>query len=195
MGIVVIVWGVKCAFKLAKRSRSDRDFRRYRVISNTVCNLTRKDHRDHLEDITKDLIKNPRPFWRWLKNAMGGLYEEPTWYFVWSTCFAGVNSTKLLTNLNLSQRYFLYLHFTHGRHKLLFQFPHSSWVNTDRKYSPNASAFSCPEDITLPDRCKYRVHSLWLLKKALPSREETDISLSILNSKARFYTNALRVYY
>ena len=35
-----------------------------------------------------------------------------------------------------------------------------------------------------------RVQSLWLFKKALPSREEPDISLSILNSKARFYTNA-----
>ena len=32
-----------------------------------------------------------------------------------------------------------------------------------------------------------RVQSLWLLKKALPSREEPDISLSIMNSKARFH--------
>ena len=30
------------------------------------------------------------------------------------------------------------------------------------------------------------VHSLWLLKKALPSREEPDISLSIMNSKVAF---------
>ena len=67
----------KHAFKLAKRSRLDRDFRRYRVISNTVRNLTRKDHRDHLEDIIKDLIKNPRPFWRWLKNARGHGYGIP----------------------------------------------------------------------------------------------------------------------
>ena len=28
---------------------------------------------------------------------------------------------------------------------------------------------------------------LWLLKKALPSREEPDISLSIMNSKAHFH--------
>ena len=34
-------------------------------------------------------------------------------------------------------------------------------------------------------------HSLWLLKKALPSKEEPDISLSIVNIKARFYTHAL----
>ena len=39
---------------------------------------------------------------------------------------------------------------------------------------------------------------LWLLKKALPSREEPDISLSIVNSKARLhrlYTRALRAQY
>ena len=47
----------------------------------------------------------------------------------------------------------------------------------------------------LPEVESLRVKSLWLLKKALPSREEPDISLSIMNSKARFYTDALRVYY
>ena len=31
-----------------------------------------------------------------------------------------------------------------------------------------------------------RIQRLWLLKKALPSREELDISLSILNSKDAF---------
>jgi len=36
---------------------------------------------------------------------------------------------------------------------------------------------------------------LWHLKKALHSREGPDISLSILNSKARFYTIALHAYY
>ena len=47
----------------------------------------------------------------------------------------------------------------------------------------------------LPEVESLRVQSLWLLKKALPSRDEPDISLSILNSKAHFYTNALRAYY
>ena len=32
-----------------------------------------------------------------------------------------------------------------------------------------------------------RVQSLWLLKKGLSSREESDISLSIINSKACFH--------
>ena len=34
----------------------------------------------------------------------------------------------------------------------------------------------------LPEVGSLRFQSLWLLKKALPSREEPDISLSILNS-------------
>ena len=47
----------------------------------------------------------------------------------------------------------------------------------------------------LPEVESLRVQSLRLLKKALPSREEPDISLSVMNSKARFYTDALHVYY
>ena len=43
---------------------------------DTVHNLSRKDHRHHLEDITKDLIKNPRPFWRWLKETYTCLEES-----------------------------------------------------------------------------------------------------------------------
>ena len=38
----------KHAFKLAKRSQKDMHFRKYRVISNRVRDLTRKDHREHL---------------------------------------------------------------------------------------------------------------------------------------------------
>ena len=39
----------------------------------------------------------------------------------------------------------------------------------------------------LPEEESLRVQSLWLVKKALPSREEPDISLSIMNSKIRFH--------
>ena len=51
------------------------------------------------------------------------------------------------------------------------------------------------QGFVLPKVEGLRVHSLWLLNKALPSREEPDISLSILNSKACFYTHALLAYY
>ena len=39
--------------------------------------------------------------------------------------------------------------------------------------------------IYLPKVESLRVQSLWLLKIALPSREETDFSLALVNSKAR----------
>ena len=38
-----------------------------------------------------------------------------------------------------------------------------------------------------PELESLRVQSLWLLKKGLSSREESDISLSIVNSKACFH--------
>ena len=43
------------------------------------------------------------------------------------------------------------------------------------------------QGFVLPEVESLRVQSLWLLKKALPSREEPDISLSIVNSKACFF--------
>ena len=46
----------------------------------------------------------------------------------------------------------------------------------------------------LPEVESLRVQFLWLLKKALPSREEPDISLSFVNSQARFHLAALRAY-
>ena len=45
----------------------------------------------------------------------------------------------------------------------------------------------------LPEVESLRVQSLRLLKKALPSREKPDISLSLVNSKASFYTHTLCV--
>ena len=36
-----------------------------------VCRLTRKDHHDHLEEISQQLHSNQRIFWRWLKNIRG----------------------------------------------------------------------------------------------------------------------------
>ena len=33
--------------------------------------LTRRDHHDHLEEISRQLVRNQRIFWRWLKNVRG----------------------------------------------------------------------------------------------------------------------------
>ena len=47
------------------------------------------------------------------------------------------------------------------------------------------------QGFVLPEIESLEIRVCGFLKKALPSREEPDISLSIVNSKARFYTNAL----
>ena len=47
----------------------------------------------------------------------------------------------------------------------------------------------------LPEVENLRVQSLWLLKKALASMEETYLSLAIVISKAHFYTRTLCMYY
>ena len=58
----------KRAYKVMNRTSRDSDIRRYRALSNTVRDLTRNDHRLYLEEITKDLHMNQKPFWRWLKS-------------------------------------------------------------------------------------------------------------------------------
>ena len=54
----------KRSCKLAKRTGKDEDINRYR---NRVHDLTRRDHRENLENITNNLHNDQRPFWKWLK--------------------------------------------------------------------------------------------------------------------------------
>ena len=56
-------------FKKAKRTGKQNDILRYKRTSNAVRSLTRKDHYDHLEEISQQLDGNQRVFWRWLKKA------------------------------------------------------------------------------------------------------------------------------
>ena len=60
------------SYKVAKCTRKDNDYRRYRAVSNAVHDATRGDHRNHQEEITSNLHNDPRCFWRWLKNIRGG---------------------------------------------------------------------------------------------------------------------------
>ena len=47
----------------------DEDIKRYRKISKRVRDLTRRDHKEHLEDITNNSHNDQRAFWRWLKKT------------------------------------------------------------------------------------------------------------------------------
>ena len=55
------------AYKVAQRTQKEKDHQ-----SNVVRNMTRKDHRSHIDKITLNLHNNQRSFWRWLKNIRGG---------------------------------------------------------------------------------------------------------------------------
>lgn len=66
------------AYKQAKRSGKSEDVKKYRSLSNKVRSLTRKDHLRHVDDISRDLNKNPRKFWRWLKAIKGEKSQIPS---------------------------------------------------------------------------------------------------------------------
>ena len=89
------------AFKLAKRSQKDKDFRKYRDISNRVCDLTRKDHKEHLEEITKDLAYDQRPFWRWLKTSGGTILHYQTCTMLEKCCHLERRRLRCLVNTSV----------------------------------------------------------------------------------------------
>ena len=68
------------AYKLAKPTNNPRHQQQYKVISNQVRSLTRKDHTRHLDQITANLTQDQRPFWRWLKNIRGQQAQIPNIY-------------------------------------------------------------------------------------------------------------------
>ena len=86
----------KRAFKLAKRTKKDNDLGRYKVISNKVRDLTRRDHRKHLEEITMDLEHNQRPFWRWLKNMRCHCPGIPDLHYQGNTLTSALEKAKAL---------------------------------------------------------------------------------------------------
>ena len=56
----------KRSCKLAKRTGKDEDIKRY---GNRVHDLTCRDHRENLENITNNLHNDQRLFWKWLKRT------------------------------------------------------------------------------------------------------------------------------
>ena len=60
-----------------KMKRTGRYLGQYRAISNTVWDLTRRDHKQHVERITTNLGSTPKPFWKWLRNNRSQLNTIP----------------------------------------------------------------------------------------------------------------------
>ena len=55
-----------------------KDHRIYRAITDAVRNCTRKEHQEHLEEISNHLHTDQSIFWRWLKNLRGVRTTIPT---------------------------------------------------------------------------------------------------------------------
>ena len=91
----------KHAYKVMKRTSRDSNIRRYRTLSNTVRDLTRNDHRLYLEEITKELYRNQKPFWRWLKSMRRSLRAIPDLHH------QGKTLSSLAEKVNAFHSYFL----------------------------------------------------------------------------------------
>ncbi len=85
-------------YKQAKRSGKQEDLARYKKTSNTVRRLTRKDHCDHLEAISQQLVTNQRVFWRWLKNVRGGFIGIPNLKFMGKVFTAAADKAKVFNS-------------------------------------------------------------------------------------------------
>ena len=73
-------------YRKAKRSGWDQDYARYRSASNSVWQLTRRDHQAHIEEIAANLQNSstPNPFWSWLIKIV-----QEKWQWNTSTLYHG----------------------------------------------------------------------------------------------------------
>ena len=84
------------AFRKAKRTHKEKDTRKYKIISNAVRAPTKRDHNNHLEDITANLSTSPKQFWNWIKNFSESSSPIPHLYHQGSTCSSAAEKAKVL---------------------------------------------------------------------------------------------------
>ena len=65
------------AYRTVKHSQNPKHQQQYKSLCNTVRNLTRRDRLHHVNQITKEIHHDQKPFWRWLKNTKGGHHSIP----------------------------------------------------------------------------------------------------------------------
>ena len=87
------------SYRMAKRSRNPKYLSNYKSLCNTVRNLTRRDRNIHLEQMTKDLHRDQKPFWRWLKNIRSShCTTTPDLHYFNKTLKSAVDKAKALNN-------------------------------------------------------------------------------------------------
>ena len=103
----------KRAYRIAKRTGKPIHQSRYRTMCNTVRKLTRRDHSLHIQQITENLHRDQKPFWRWLKNTKGGHHTIPDVHYqgnilssalekanALNSFFSSVFTKEVINNLN-----------------------------------------------------------------------------------------------
>ena len=86
------------AFILAKRTKTTKDRNRYKRLTNLVRDMTRNDHRQHLESITNNLHIDQKPFWRWLKSLRGGASLIPDIHSMGQTLSRSIDKAMALNS-------------------------------------------------------------------------------------------------
>ena len=97
----------KKLYKKAKRSDTQGDLLRYKRVSNLVCRLTRRNHQDHLKDISCQLVGNQRIFWRWLQNVRGQSAGIPNLKYMGNISTAAVDKAKVFNHYFCSESVFV----------------------------------------------------------------------------------------
>ena len=78
------------AYKQSKRTGCSSHILKYRQLSNKVRSLTRSDHQQHMNEITKDILHNQKPFWNYLKTFKAAKTPIPDLHY----------SGKVLSNVH-----------------------------------------------------------------------------------------------
>ena len=69
------------AYKQSKRTGCSSHILKYRHLSNKVRSLTRCDHQQHMDEITKDILHNQKPFWNYLRTFKAAKTPIPNLHY------------------------------------------------------------------------------------------------------------------
>ena len=73
-----------------------KDLQKYKIISNKVRSLTRKDHHHYLDAITARIHTDQKPFWRWIQSIRGNRPPIPDIHYHGSVCSNAIDKAEAL---------------------------------------------------------------------------------------------------
>ena len=76
---------LKAKRRAFKKAHSEKDINYYKHTRKAAKSLTRRDHKQNIEDISKTISLNPKQFWNWIANMRGGSRHIPELHHLGST--------------------------------------------------------------------------------------------------------------